>query len=145
MEHGDAGVMKLPGVPSRVPGGGGHEPDALLGDEVDDAGVGDQHLGDVDTPWFGRPVAHRRHFAPDLVEAAGRRFDDPEASRVRNGGGQLRPSHKSHGSLQQRVVDTEKLGDTCTEWSRSVGTDTANISRSPRGRCYHRRASRTDR
>lgn len=38
MENGDPRVMELEGVPSRVPGRRGHEPDALFGHEVDDVG-----------------------------------------------------------------------------------------------------------
>ena len=106
-------------VLGRVAGRGGDELDALLDDEVDDAGVAHERLRDVDAERLVGEVAHLADLVADLVELARGRLDDAHRAGVRDRRGELGARDPAHRRLDDRVRDAEQLGDARAQ--RGVG------------------------
>ena len=95
----------------RVAGRRGHERHAVLGHEVDDAGVAHEQLRDVHAERLVGEVAHLDDLVADLVEPARRRLDDAEPAGVGDRRRELGPGDEAHRRLHDRVLDSEQLRD----------------------------------
>jgi hypothetical protein len=115
VEDRDAGFVQGRGEHGRITGGCGHEPDALVVHEVDDPAVANEELGDVDPKGLVGEITHARDLVSDLIELPGGCLDDPHAARVRDRRGEARSGDVTHRGLQDRVLDTQQVGDTCSQ------------------------------
>ena len=111
MEHRDAGILERTRELGRIPGRRRDEAHVMLGHEVDDRGVADEELGDVDAERLVGEIAHLGDLDLHLVEPAGRRLDDAEPARVRYGRRELGPRDEPHRRLHDRVLDSQHLRD----------------------------------
>ena len=121
VKHGQARLFERGAIFAWVAGRGGDEFDALVGDEIDDAGVAHEGLGDIDAEGFCSELAHAGDFVAYGIELAGRGFDDAHAAGVGDGGGELRAGDPAHGRLDDGQLDIEELRDAVGNHVCSLG------------------------
>jgi hypothetical protein len=82
--HGESCSLEHAGVLRGRAGRGGDEADTLLDDELGDAGIAHERLGDVHAEGPVGEVAHGPDLALDGVEFTRRRLDDPAGTGGRH-------------------------------------------------------------
>ena len=111
MEHRDPGVRERTRELRRIAGRRCHEPNVVLGHEVDDRGIADEQLGNVHAERLVGEITHLGDLDLHLVEAPRRCLDDAQATRVGHGRCELGPGDEPHRCLHDRVLDAQHLRD----------------------------------
>jgi hypothetical protein len=111
VEDGESGRFQRRDDLLRIAGRGGDELHALIDDEIDDARIAHEGERDVHAEGLGRERAHLPDLALDRVELAGRSLDDAHATGVGDGACKLGARDPAHRRLDDRIIDTEHLGD----------------------------------
>ena len=73
--------------------------DSLVNDELNDIGIPDKRLGDIDAKRFVGQIPHFFDLNLDRIQFTGRSLDDSHATRIADRGGKLRACNPAHGSL----------------------------------------------
>ena len=115
MKHLDARGLEGFGTHRRTARGGGDKLDALLDDKINNVGALDVGQGHVHAKGLIGEVPHFGNLFLDGIEFTRSGLNDPHTPGIADRRRQLRPGYPAHGSLDNRVIRTQYVGNAIVE------------------------------